>query len=189
MECSVERLQLQRKIIFVAYPARELLTRANDDDRALGLMICSLSGLGDRASNLLDRMGSPVAGQIGSDKSAVARNHVAGGTAAIPVEQSLSARGIAGQGGRFVGPLENAQVGDDCLDVRTCKRMEGRHSSSGDTFLNDARQLSIRKPLHVAILGDVWSALSTATIQPVTACAGGSEDLLSFAIRRIKLRF
>ena len=44
MECSVERLQLQRKIIFVAYPARELLTRANDDHRALCLTIRSLAG-------------------------------------------------------------------------------------------------------------------------------------------------
>src|SRR5580658_5184449 len=187
MECSVNRLQLQRKIIFVAYPARELLTRANDDHCALCLTI--RSRLGDRLSNLLDRMSIPVAGQIGSDKSAVARNHVAGGTAGIPVKQGLPTRGIAGQGGRFVGPLENAQIGDDCLDVRTCKRMEGRHSSSGDTFLNDARQLSIRKPLHFAILSAVWGALSTATIQAVTTCAGGSEDLLSFAIRRIKLRF
>src|ERR1700687_3516145 len=96
MECSVERLQLQRKIIFVAYPARELLTRANDDHCALGLTISSLAGLGDRASNLLDRMGSPVAGQIGSDKSAVARNHVAGGTAGIPVEQGLPTHPVCG---------------------------------------------------------------------------------------------
>src|SRR5580692_11254005 len=153
MECSVEQLQLQRKIIFVAYPARELLTRANDDHCALCLTI--RSRLGDRLSNLLNRMSSPVAGQIGSDKSAVARNHVAGGTAGIPVEQGLPAHQIAGQGGRF-GPLENAQIGDDCLDVRICKRMESWHSSSRDAFLNDARQLSIRKPLHVAILGDVW---------------------------------
>ena len=183
MECSVNRLQLQRKIIFVAYPARELLTRANDDHRALGLMIWSLAGLGDRVSNLLDRMRSPVAGQIGSDKSAVARNHVASGTAGIPVEQGLPTRGIAGQGGRFVGPLESAQIGDDCLDVRTCKRMEGWHSSSGDTFLNDARQFSIRKPLHIAILGDVRSALSTSTVQTVTAGARGSKNLLSCGIR------
>ncbi len=182
MECSVERLQLQRKIIFVAYPARELLTRANDDHCALCLTIRSLAGLGDRASNLLDRMGSPVAGQIGSDKSAVARNHVAGGTAGIAVEQGLPAHRIAGQGGRFVGPLESAQIGDDCLDVRICKRMEGWHSSSGDTFLNDARQLSIRKPLRFAILSDVWSAFSTSTVQTVTACAGGSKNLLSCGI-------
>ena len=141
-----------------------------------------LAGLGDRASNLLDRMGSPVAGQIGSDKSAVARNHVAGGTAGIAVKQGFPAHRIAGQGGRFVDPLESTQISDDCLDVRTCKRMEGGHSSSGDTFLNDARQLSIRKPLHFAILGDVWSALSTATIQTVTACAGGSKNLLSCGI-------
>jgi hypothetical protein len=107
---------------------------------------------------------------------------VAGGTAGIPVEQGLPAHQIAGQGGRF-GPLENAQIGDDCLDVRICKRMESWHSSSRDAFLNDARQLSIRKPLHVAILGDVWGALSTSTVQTVTACAGGSEDLLSFGIR------
>ena len=127
-------------------------------------------------------MGSPVAGQIGSDKSAVARNHVAGGTAGIPVEQGLPARGIAGQGGRFVDPLESAQIGDDCLDVRICKRMESWHSSSGDTFLNDARQLSIRKPLHFAILSDVWSTLSTSTVQPVTTGAGGSKNLLSCGI-------
>ena len=183
MECSVERLQLQRKIILVAYPARILLTRANDDHRALGLMIRSLAGLGDRVSNLLDRMRAPVAGQIGSDKSAVARDHVAGGTAGITVEHGLPAYGIAGQGGRFVGPLESAQIGDDCLDVRTCKRMESWHSSSGDTFLNDARELRVRKPLRFAILGDVWTALSTATIQAVTTCAGGSKNLLSFGIR------
>jgi hypothetical protein len=60
--------------------------------------------------------------------------------------------------------------------------MEGWHSSSGDTFLNDARQLSIRKALHFAILSDVWGALSTSTVQPVTTGAGGSEDLLSFGI-------
>jgi hypothetical protein len=113
MECSVERLQLQRKIIFVAYPARILLTRANDDHRALGLMIWSLAGLGDRASNLLDRMGTAVAGQIRSDKSTVARDHVAGGTAGITVEHGLPTYGIAGQGGRFVGSLESAQIGDD----------------------------------------------------------------------------
>ena len=183
MECSVERLQLQRKIIFVAYPARILLTRANDDHCVLYLTIRSLAGLRDRVSNLVDRMGTPVAGQIGSDKSAVARNHVAGGTAGIPVEQGLPARGIARQGGGFVDPLENAQISDDCFDVRICKRMEGWHSSSGDTFLNDARQFSIREPLHFAILGDVWGALSTSTVQPVTACAGGSKNLLSFGVR------
>jgi len=96
MECSVERLQLQREIIFVAYPACILLTPTNDDHRALCLTIRSLAGLRDRISNLLDRMGTPVAGQIGSDKSAVARNHVAGGTAGIPVEQGLPVHRIAG---------------------------------------------------------------------------------------------
>jgi hypothetical protein len=61
--------------------------------------------------------------------------------------------------------------------------MESWHSSSGDTFLNDARQLSIRKPLHIAILSDVWSALSTSTVQPVTPGAAGSKYLLPFTIR------
>jgi len=73
-------------------------------------------------------------------------------------------------------------MGDDGFYVRSSKRMEGWHSSSGDTFLNDARQLSIGKPLHFAILSDVWSALSTATIQPVTTCAGGSKNFLSCGI-------
>jgi hypothetical protein len=61
--------------------------------------------------------------------------------------------------------------------------MESWHSSSGDTFLNYARELRVRKPLRFAILGDVWTALSTATIQAVTTCAGGSKNLLSFWVR------
>ena len=42
--------------------------------------------------------------------------------------------------------------------------MEGRHSSSRDTFLNDMHEFGVGKPLGLGILSDVGSTLPAAAI-------------------------
>src|SRR5271156_2858469 len=131
MERSILGLQLQREIVFVANPADNFFAAADGRGYESRLPVAGRRGSGDRAPNLLHGVSARVAGQIGGDKTALTGNHVATGASRFPEEGCLSADWITGQFHGLLCSLKSTEVDDDCLDVGTFKRVEGRHGGAG----------------------------------------------------------
>ena len=84
MKGPIERLQLQRKIVFVKRYAGIFLVIARHCGNSSVARIQILIWIQDRVTDSIRRVLGPVTGKIGADKSTFSGNHMALGTAGFP---------------------------------------------------------------------------------------------------------
>src|SRR5437016_7008997 len=108
MKGSIERLQLQGKIIFVAGDARELEAFPGGCKHGSGPRVQVLIGIGNRASNFLYRNIRAVGGQIGSEKSTRAVDRVAVHATRLSEEKRFASLRIAGNKRSLASSLKNS---------------------------------------------------------------------------------
>src|SRR5271169_464924 len=96
MKHPVESLQLQGEIIFVADPARVLLSAMNGRSYHSRPMIV-VRRIGDLLSNLLHSVCASVVRQISGYETTFAGHHVASRASRFTREDALPVRRIAGQ--------------------------------------------------------------------------------------------
>src|ERR1700730_2110643 len=117
MESSIERLQLEEKIIFVAGDARELAAFPGGHKHGSGARVQVLIGIDNGASNFLYRNVRTVRGQIGSEKPARAVDRVAVCAARLSEEKRLASLRIAGNRRSLASSLKNSQIGHHGLEL------------------------------------------------------------------------
>src|SRR2546429_669066 len=178
MKGSIERLQLQGKIIFVAGDARELEAFPGGHKHGSGPRVQVLIGIGNRASNFLYRSIRAVGGQIGSEKSTRAVDHVAVRAARLSEEKRLASFGIARNRSNFASSLKNSQIAHHGLELRHAQRSKCGHPRRRDSRLQDAQSVRVGQLLNFCARGDIGPALATS---PVQAVAGGTNRFEHFA--------
>src|SRR6266550_8127857 len=182
MKGSIERLQLQGKIIFVAGDTRELAAFPGGRNHGSGPRVQVLIGIGNRASNFLYRNIRAVGGQIGSEKSTRAVDHVAVCAARLSEEKRLASLRIARNRSNLASSLKNSQIGHHGLELRHAQRGERGHRRRRESCVQDAQSVRVGQLLNFGARGDIGPALGTS---PVQAVAGGTKRFEhSAAIRR-----
>src|SRR5882762_3523997 len=177
MESTVQGLQLQREIVFVAENSREGLSSTSlDSDRPAGA-VCRLIRLNDGFANFFDRTRAAVRRQIGSDEAARTSGQMTLGAPRTTEENRLAILGIPGQGGARRFALKKAKIFDQRSAGGTIKRAERGHSSRWNSIVDDLRERRVAASLCFRKRGNVRRSLTTATIHAVTSCASTLKNL------------
>src|SRR6266480_194188 len=182
MEGSIERLQLQGKIIFVAGDTRKLAAFAGGHKHGSGPQVQVLIGIGNRASNFLYRNVRAVGRQIGTEKSTRAVDRVAVRAARLSEEKRLASLRITRNRSNLASSLKNPQVGHHGLELRHAQRSKRGHSRRRYSRLQDAQSVLVGQLLNFGACGDIGPALAASPVQAVAGSTNRFEH--SAAIRR-----
>src|SRR6266404_5921985 len=173
MKGSVRRLQLHRKIILVARDAREFCAFPCGHKHGSCLRIQVLIGIGDGASNVLNRGFRCIGGKVSSKKAAGPVDHVTLRAARLADEKRLAPLCVARNGTSLVSSLQNSQVIHDRFDFLCSQRAKRGHSRRGYSGSHDMPRFLVSKLLNLGASGDVWPALASPPVQPVAGSTNG----------------
>src|SRR5258706_8585937 len=187
MESAVQRLQLQREIVFVAENSNEGLAGTIRDGDSPSGGIGRLTRLGNGVANFFHRTCPTVRRQIGSDKSARAGCQVTLGASRTTEENRLPILGIPRQGRASRFALKKAQISNQRSTSGTVKSAEGGHSARWNSIVDDLRELGVAPPLCLRRRRDVRCALAPAAVDAVAPCAAILKNLAAIGNGALRL--
>src|SRR5437867_2807741 len=100
---------------------------------------------------------------------------MARGALGFAEEKFLALLRVTGESASLALPLEHADISNDRVDLGGAQGMEGGHAGSGDAVRNDVGELGVGEVLHLGVAGDVWSLVTSTTIEAVASGASGGE--------------
>ena len=115
-------------------------------------------------------------GEIGGDKRALARRHVALRTVGFSKEQFFALQGIALDSFRRAA-REQAKVTDDGLDLAVAEKPKRRHAFCRYAVSYHLRERAVSQRLNVRVSDNSGPMLTASCIQPVACAAGRFKSL------------
>src|SRR5271169_5189430 len=144
MESTVQRLNLQREVVFVPHHSDLGFSVRCGHHYASLSRIQLLVGIVDGAAKIVRGLSAAETRQVGGDKPSLSVGHVALRTSGLAKEKSLAPFWIARQFGRRGLTLQAAQVADHGLNLRGFHRTKGWHPRSRYAVVDNADESFVR---------------------------------------------
>src|SRR6266850_864281 len=187
MKSSIERLQLEGKIILIAGNTGELAAFTRGHKHGSFPPVRVLIGINNRSSNFLRRTIQTVGREVGSNKSTRPVDHVTFRAARLSEEKQFPLLRVARNRSSFPSTLQNSQVSHHSLDLRYAQRTERGHPCRRDSRPQDVQSFVVGELLNCRARGDVWPTFTASPIQPVAGCANRFKRFPSILSGRMAL--